>query len=230
MKHTCFAYIKNIFKTHMKGIRYQVSYAFFVICALLLCGCAQKLDKERLNNALNSYADIIENTPVYGGSEVYGLIKLDKDDIPELYIIEADMHFSGGRVYYYNKTETVSSDNIGSFGSFSYLPKKSWLMGGIVNNNSEMTTYQILQDDDFADSVVFSKELKMYDETRGFYAYDIDGKSLPEKEYMDQYKDFMKKCPGKDKDFVVVEMDKSFKISEFDREDFINNYKEYIYY
>lgn len=124
-----------------------------------------------------AYADFIVANCGYG--EVFDLIYLDEDEIPELIISPAEpCHADGLNIYSYYDGQVIELGGIGgSFGEFMYLEKGNYIISNYYGSGMN-TYYQYQISDNLFKCIFWAEEYQLGDKTQ--YSFRSNGGDIVE--------------------------------------------------
>lgn len=183
--------------------------------------------KPLIEDIIKAYADTIENIEVSTPNEAsYGLIYVDEDDIPELYYIDNSSHPCGAVIYNYADGKVNRLVCVGSNGAFLYIENKNLLIHKWSGQGIDLFDYYRIKNNTAELLKSYECPLKCMDPN--MFPYRINEKDVTKEEYLADYAAFKNKLPDGRFGVSCINMDDSFLIQEYNRQDFTSNFDKYI--
>lgn len=115
----------------------------------------------------------------------FGLIYLDDDEVPELFISEGHLHIASCRLYCFDGEKAVYVGTYGSFGSFNYRPESGVFFSKNGHSMGTSSEYYMFKNGTVKSLGRFENVLKGWDENmeNPEYGYYIDDNEVSFEEY-----------------------------------------------
>lgn len=188
---------------------------------------AEEREAPLIDDVISAYVETIQNIESDTPNEAsFGLIYADEDDIPELYYIDSSLHLSGATIYNYANGQINELGIVGSNGEFLYTPRKNLLIHLWSGMGIDQWGYYKIQGNKMECLRTYECPIGGMDEEQ--VPYMIDDTAVSREEYLDDYKKLKNSLPDNRAGVMRVKIADSFLLKNFNSEDFIMNYKNYV--
>lgn len=159
----------------------------------------------------------------------YGLIYLDDDDVPELYIVISDVFAGGVDLYSFYDGGICNLGTIGSAGTMNYAPRTGITNSYSSHSGGTMDYYHKIEGDKLVPWAFFQEptfeyyiEECPYEVGSSIYEYE----EVTKQEYVRATNEKLSQIGGSG--FSRITIEDGFSVIEFEKSDFISNTDKYM--